>query len=47
LLGNTKFEFYKINSVPKNNNGSEDDENLRLLCFEREHASNIEKYSSL
>jgi hypothetical protein len=46
-MGNTKDELYKINSLPENNYGSEDDENLRLLCFEREHASSVGKYSLL
>jgi hypothetical protein len=32
LLGNTKDELYKINSLPENNDGSEDDENLLLIC---------------
>jgi hypothetical protein len=47
LLGNTKFELYKIRSVSENNCGSEDDENLHLLCNERENASSADKLSLL
>jgi hypothetical protein len=46
-LGNTKDELYKMNSVPKNNDGSEDNENLRLLCKEREYVSSVDELSSL
>jgi hypothetical protein len=47
LLGNTKDELYKMNSVPKNNDGSEDDENLYLLYSEKEYVSSVDKLSSL
>jgi hypothetical protein len=45
LLGNTKFEFYKIESVSENNYGSKDDENPHLLCSDKEYTSRVGKYS--